>query len=214
MEPAKELLSTESENDFENLFVSDNKTDTQENVSDNSTDIIEASVSEAARLLGITERTIWRRLRQGKLSSELVNGKTIIRLSQSDIQDSVSNAVTDDPGIDAEPVSDTDESESSTDTVNGPLTDMVSQLSAKLEAATYRAGYLQALVHTQNKEMKLLPDLQEQARQKAKLEGEMLGLKEKADKVQELENILKEKELEIALMKNSWWAKFGRMFSK
>lgn len=143
------------------------------------------------------------------MSSQLVNGKTVIRLSQSDIQ----AGVTDDIGIEAQPVSDTDDLIGQTDTVNTALTELVSELSAKLEAATYRAGYLEAVVNSQSKEIRLLPDLQEQARQKAKLEEELSVLRERADKVSELESALKEKELEIAQIKNSWWSKIGRLFS-
>ena len=214
METAKELFSQPSEAEFENLFVSDSQTDIETKNTDSDTDVITASVPEAAKLLGITERTIWRRIRQKKLSSELVNGKTIIRLSQSDIQACDTDTVTDDIGLEAQPVSDSDDAGSQTDSVNTALTELVSELSAKLEAATYRAGYLEAVVNSQSKEIRLLPDLQEQARQKAKLEEELSALRERADKVSELEATLKEKEQEIAQIKNSWWAKIGRMLSK
>lgn len=214
METARELFSQSSDSEFENLFVSDSKTDNHKKATESVTDTIEVSVPEAARLLGITERTIWRRIRQKKLSSELVNGKTIIRLSQSDIQTCATDTFTDDTGIEVEPVSDTDDAVSQPDTVSTALTELVSELSAKLEAATYRAGYLEAVVNSQSKEIRLLPDLQEQARQKAKLEEELSALRDRADKVSELEAALKEKEQEISQIKNSWWAKFGRMLSK
>ncbi|GEM_PF-2914002 len=214
METARELFSQSSDSEFENLFVSDSKTDNHNKATESGTDTIEVSVPEAARLLGITERTIWRRIRQKKLSSELVNGKTIIRLSQSDIQACATDTVTDGIGIEAEPVSDTDDAVSQSNTVNTALTELVSELSAKLEAATYRAGYLEAVVNSQSKEIRLLPDLQDQARQKAKLEEELSALRDRADKVSELEAALKEKEQEISQIKNSWWAKFGRMLSK
>jgi excisionase family DNA binding protein len=214
LETARDLFSQSSEVEFENLFVSDSEADRQRTDTDANTDTIEVSVPEAAKLLGITERTIWRRIRQKKLASELVNGKTVIRLSRTDIRASASDNVTDDFGIEAQPVSDTEEPISQSDTVNTALTELVSELSAKLEAATYRAGYLEAVVNSQSKEIRLLPDLQEQARQKAKLEEELSALKERADKVSELETALMEKERELSQVKNSWWAKFGRMFSK
>ncbi len=213
METARDLFSQPSEVEFENLFVSDSQTDSREQRTDATTDTVEVSVPEAAKLLGITERTVWRRIRTKKLSSELVNGKTVIRLSQSDIQASTSDNITDNTGIEAEPVSDSDDLIGRTDTVSTALTELVSELSAKLEAATYRAGYLEAVVNSQSNEIRLLPDLQEQARQKTKLEEELSALRERADKVSELESALKEKELEIAQIKNSWWSKIGRLFS-
>src|SRR5581483_12410017 len=47
-------------------------------------DVSELSVSEAARVLGITERTVWRRIRQKKLDARLDQGRTLVSVRQTD----------------------------------------------------------------------------------------------------------------------------------
>lgn len=60
------------------------------------TDVVEASVPDAARLLGITERSIWRRIKAGRLQAKTEHGKTIVAIRQSDVrptsQDSIIEA--------------------------------------------------------------------------------------------------------------------------
>lgn len=68
-------------------------------------------------------------------------------------------------------------------------------LNEKLEAATYRNGYLEAQLSGAQEQLKLLPDLSAKATRTENLE----------DKIANLES-----ELEAA--KRSWWAKFGTWF--
>ena len=57
------------------------------------TDAIETSVSEAARLLGITERSIWRRIKSGRLQAKTEHGKTIVAIRQSDVRPTSSDSI-------------------------------------------------------------------------------------------------------------------------
>lgn len=50
---------------------------------------------------------------------------------------------------------------------------LIGELASKLEAATYRNGYLEALLEVQAEQIKLLPDLQAQAEKTLKLEAEL-----------------------------------------
>lgn len=68
-------------------------------------------------------------------------------------------------------------------------------LNEKLEAATYRNGYLEAQLSGAQEQLKLLPDLSAKATRTENLE----------DKIANLES-----ELEAA--KRSWWARFGAWF--
>lgn len=55
---------------------------------------------------------------------------------------------------------------------------LIGELASKLEAATYRNGYLEALLEVQAEQIKLLPDLQAQAEKTLKLEAELEQLRQ------------------------------------
>ncbi|MFA6213216.1 MAG: hypothetical protein WCT03_16120 [Candidatus Obscuribacterales bacterium] len=57
---------------------------------------------------------------------------------------------------------------------------LIGELASKLEAATYRNGYLEALLEVQAEQIKLLPDLQAQAEKTLKLEAELEQLRQQA----------------------------------
>jgi hypothetical protein len=149
-------------------------------------DLTDLSVSDAAKLLGIAERTVWRRIRQKKLQSRQEKGRTIVSVRQSDV------AVT-------HPDTDTDVSvESSLSVSDMPdrklpeqLLGLIAELSSKLEGATYRNGFLEAQLEAATQQVKLLPDLQARA-----AEAEQL----------KLENLRLQSELE--LRKRTWWMRF------
>ena len=206
MEAAKTEVAPASTVEFEELFAGDCQTDAALTGPRGQTDSIEASVTEAAKLLGITERTIWRRIRQKKLDAVLVGGKTIIRLRQSDITTNATDTITDTTPIELHPVSDnesdvTDSPRGVSDT-NSAI-ELIAELSAKLEAATYRNGYLEALLKTQSEQIQLLPDLQAQARKKELLEQEIDELRNQAQKTTELEITISERDNEIQELKDS-----------
>ncbi len=73
--------------------------------------------------------------------------------------------------------------------------DQVETLQEKLEAATYRNGYLEAQLTNAKSQLKLLPDLSA-----------------KATKAETLEQQIARLEAELAVARQSWWARFGRWF--
>ena len=58
---------------------------------------------------------------------------------------------------------------------------IISELASKLEASTYKNGYLEALLEAQSEQIKLLPDLQAQASKTALLEAELQMLRQQAN---------------------------------
>ncbi len=206
MEAAKRELPLSNSIEFEELFAENCQPDRSLTANEDQTDIIEASVTEAAKLLDITERTIWRRIRQKKLNATLVDGKTVIRLRQTDIAGRQSDTRSDIERVEAHPVS--DHSDNVTD-VRADITEtesaieLIAELAAKLEAATYRNGYLEAVLKNQSDQIQLLPDLQAQAQKKELLEQEVADLRAQANKVTELESVLTEKNNEIVQLRET-----------
>lgn len=159
------------------------------------TDTIDVSVSEAANLLGITERSVWRRIRQGKLTSKLVSGKAILTLRQSDIVTRQTDRTTD--TRDSQTDQPTDVSVISDPTIDGVRTiELVAEFAAKLEAATYRNGYLEAQLDAHKEQIKLLPDYQHRA-----MEAEVLRAR------------VTELEAELDLHRQGRWRQFWSWFT-
>ncbi len=136
---------------LEDLFVSDGQTDTSVQTL---TNLFEASVPEAARLLGITERSIWRRIRQGKLQSKLVNGKTLVSICQPDVSPT---RQTDDH--DASVLVSVDQTDTSINHMQS-LLDIIKEKDEQLQAASFRNGYLEAQIQNHKEQIKLLTDSQ------------------------------------------------------
>lgn len=206
MEAAKRELPLANSIEFEELFAENCQSDKALTVNEDHTDIIEASVTEAAKLLDITERTIWRRIRQKKLNATLVDGKTVIRLRQTDIAARQPDARSDIERFEAHPVS--DNSDDVTDaradiTETESAIELIAELAAKLEAATYRNGYLEAVLKNQSDQIQLLPDLQAQARKKELLEQEVEELRAHANRATELESVIAEKNNEIVQLREN-----------
>lgn len=202
MEAAKRKEPIADSVEFDELFAECCQPDRALKGNHDQTDTIQASVTEAARLLEITERTVWRRIRQKKLNATLVDGKTVIRLRQADIPSRQSDI----ERVDAHPVSDnsddvTDVKSAITETESA--IELIAELAAKLEAATYRNGYLEAVLKNQSDQIQLLPDLQAQARKKELLEQEVADLRAQANKVTELESVLTEKNNEIIQLRET-----------
>jgi hypothetical protein len=106
---------------------------------------IELPIPEAAKALGVSERTLWRKLDNGALKSRLKGNKRYVRVPTEKIlsrfdTDSVSPQSYD----------------------SGTVLD-VQQLVNQLAGANYRVGYLQGQLEEKDQQLKLLPDLQRQA---------------------------------------------------
>lgn len=197
MELAKQETRSADTTGLDDLFDGSSQTDDSATSIENQSDTLETSVSEAAQLLGVTERTVWRRIRQGKIKSELVGGKAVVTISQSDIKERQPDSHTDDQTDQCDRA--TDVSVIQTDIVDvskdSKALELVAELSAKLEAATYRNGYLEAQLDGQREQLKLLPDYQHRAG-----EAEVLRVK------------LSDLEKELDGYRASRWTRFWRWF--
>jgi hypothetical protein len=74
--------------------------------------------------------------------------------------------------------------------------DLVAELAAKLEAATYRNGYLEAQLELHREQVKLLPDYQHKAIEAEAFRARIVDL---------------ERELDI-YKKRGWWSCFCKWF--
>lgn len=162
MESSPLVVTSTETSGLDQLFEVDRQADPSVTGTTSQTNTIDVSVAEAANLLGITERSVWRRIRQGKLSSKLIGGKAVLTLCQSDIATRQTNRQTDTK--DGQSDQPTDVSVVSASAVEGSRTiELVAEFAAKLEAATYRNGYLEAQLDAHKEQIKLLPDYQHRA---------------------------------------------------
>ena len=170
------------------------------------------TLEEAAKRLNLSERTIQRRLKRGQLTGYKVNGDRgpEWRIILSTSLDTTSKAVptSDDTTFDTEVMTDA-EPMSSEDMTQGTTAsnvavfqhftsfyqNQIEVLQQKLEAATYRNGYLEAQITSADMQLRLLPDLSEKATKLAGLELEVDRLKS-----------------ELAQANESVFSKFGRWF--
>ncbi len=131
---------------------------------------IELSISEAAKRLGTSERTIWRRIDRGELKSKTKGNKRLVKIpvfTPGTVIDSDSHVT----------LSDTPDKASALIDLRVLLKD--------LQAANYRIGYLESQLETHKEQVKLLPDLQSKATEAdqlkqhlAKTEKELQTLKQ------------------------------------
>ena len=165
----------------------------------------ELTLEEAAKRLNLSERTVQRRLKQGQLLGYKVAGPRgpERRIKVASCEDTTAaDFATSDDTTDVESVSSEDMTRAS-HIVASPAyvqfvefyREQVETLQEKLEAATYRNGYLEAQLSSAESQLKLLPDLSA-----------------KATKTETLEQQIAKLELELASARRSWWARFGSWF--
>lgn len=130
---------------------------------------LDVPIAQAAKMLGISERTVWRKIYRGELKSRTRNNKRLVRIPVFEPSASVSSdghtTITDTPP-------------------NANAVVDLNILLRELQGANYRIGYLEAENQKYQDQVKLLPDLQaqavkaqEQAAQVAKLEAELSALR-------------------------------------
>lgn len=130
---------------LENIFDVTVSSDTVDTSKPNT---VEVSISEAAKRLGTSERTIWRRIDRGELKSRTKGNKRIVKIpvfTPSTVIDSDSHMTLHD-----------------TPQIASALIDL-RVLLKDLQAANYRIGFLEAQLDTHKEQVKLLPDLQAKA---------------------------------------------------
>ena len=126
------------------------------------------SVAEAQKLLNLPRSTINRHIQSGKYQTvKGTDGKTRILLRQSEIPIQSHETVE----IPVETIEILGETSTETSTETSEKNQVlpsgnvdVSELLRKLEAATYRLGYLEAQLEGKDREIRLLTDSQQQAK--------------------------------------------------
>ena len=166
------------------------------------------TLEEAAKRLNLSERTVQRRLKRGQLTGYKVNGdrgpewRIILEASLDTTLTAVPTSDDTTVMTDAETVSSEDMTTGVTsanmatfDHLATFYQDQIEHLQEKLEAATYRNGYLVAQLASVESQVKLLPDLSAKAIQAEVLEQKVLAL-----------------EAELSSHKKSMFAKFSSWF--
>lgn len=170
------------------------------------------TLEQAAKRLNLSERTVQRRLKQGHIRGYKVTGprgpEWRIQLQSSEdttvsgLPTSDDTTFSTDDTTDVETVSSEDmtgDSKQAAGRAYGQFVDFyreqIESLQEKLEAATYRNGYLEAKLSSAETQLLLLPDLSA-----------------KAIKTESLEEQITRLEDELASMRKSWWARFGAWF--
>jgi hypothetical protein len=106
---------------------------------------IELPILEAAQALGISERTVWRRIESGELRSRTKNGKRLVKVPIEKTLPSDDTATT--------------PSDTSKFRQVGTVVDLGTILN-ELNGANFRVGYLQGQLELKEQQLRLLPDLQ------------------------------------------------------
>lgn len=170
------------------------------------------TLEEAAKRLNLSERTVQRRLKLGQLQGYKVSGPRgpEWRIKLASCEDTTVQALptSDDTTISSEDTTDVETVSSEDMTADNRnaaarayvqftdfYKDQIETLQEKLEAATYRNGYLEAQLSNAETQLKLLPDLSA-----------------KAIKTETLEQQISRLEGELAAVRQSWWMRFGRWF--
>lgn len=141
------------------------------------------TLSEAAKALGVTERTVRRWIKEKRISAEKIDGPRgpEWRISTLDNKRGQGGSIN---------------VQSTPDASFLALTILLKEQAAKLEAASFRNGFLENRISFFEEQMKLLPDFQSKVAQAEKEAEELRKL------AGELSNI-----------KSSWWFRFWSWFS-
>lgn len=142
---------------------------------------IEVPISEAAKILGISERTVWRRVIKKELKSKTKNKKRLVIVPV--IEPEVT--LTQDCQVNV-----------SQQTYNANAVIDLQVLLKELQGANYRIGYLESENKNYQKQVLLLPDLEDKARRAEDQDHE----------VQELR-------AELSKLKSSWWYRLSRFLN-
>ena len=159
------------------------------------------SLEEAAKRLNLSERTIQRRLKRGQLTGYKINGDRgpEWRIKLQSGEDMTLHAVppSEDTTIESEVMPDIEAVSSDDKTADrqaltygaiaqftGFYQDQIETLQEKLEAATYRNGYLEAQLEVAGNQLKLLPDLSAKASKVELIETEMDALRKQLEAVE------------------------------
>lgn len=108
---------------------------------------LEVPISQAAKLLGISERTVWRKIDRGELKSKTKGNKRVVKVPVFEPTSTNSDGHT--------TIQDTPPNANAVVDLNVLL--------RELQGANYRIGYLESENRRYEEQVKLLPDFQAQA---------------------------------------------------
>ncbi|MDQ5937169.1 MAG: DNA-binding protein [Cyanobacteriota bacterium erpe_2018_sw_21hr_WHONDRS-SW48-000092_B_bin.40] len=129
---------------------------------------MEVSISEAAKILGISERTVWRRVIKKELKSKTKNKKRLV------IVPIVEPAVT---------VTQDCQVNVTEQTYNANAVLDLQVLLRELQGAHYRIGYLESENKTYQKQVLMLPDLETEAKRAQTQDKELQEIKTELDQL-------------------------------
>lgn len=127
---------------------------------------IEVSISEAAKLLGVSERTVWRRVIKKELKSRTKNKKRLVVLPI------IEPAVT---------LAEDCQVHVSQQSYNANAVLDLQVLLKELQGANYRIGYLESENSNYQKQVLLLPDLESEVKRARTQDKELQELKRELD---------------------------------
>lgn len=177
-EPAK-VQESAVHNDFEDFFDKNRDDEATDAVIESVTDVEWVSVREAANVLGISERSVFRRIKNNKLQKKEEDGRTYVAIDRPEIiMPDSDNGQNEDRQGDSHrhnaSVGGTD-TEANLLQIVSDLNEKMSDLTDKLVQASGRAGYMEANnadlrreLEAKSEAMKLLEDKQAKADKESK----------------------------------------------
>lgn len=127
-------------------------------------------ISHAARMLGISERTVWRKIDKGELKSRLKNNKRMVGIPVFEpgmaVTEDCQTSLTDTPP-------------------NANAVVDLNVLLRELQGANYRIGFLESENQTYKEQVKLLPDYHASAAKAAIHEARVAELETKLGKIKD-----------------------------
>ncbi len=132
------------------------------------TKTIEVPISEAAKILGISERTVWRRVIKKELKSKTKNKKRLVIVPV--IEPEVT--LTQDCQVNV-----------SQQTYNANAVVDLQVLLRELQGANYRIGYLESETKNYQKQVLMLPDLEAEAKRAQTQDKELQEIKAELDRL-------------------------------
>lgn len=129
---------------------------------------MEVPISEAAKLLGISERTVWRRVIKKELKSRTRNNKRFVIVPVVEPEVTVTQDC---------------QTTVTAESYNAHAVLDLQVLLRELQGANYRIGYLESENNTYQKQVLMLPDLESEAKRAQDQDKELQELRAELDRL-------------------------------
>jgi excisionase family DNA binding protein len=184
------------------------------------------TLEEASKRLNLSERTIQRRLKEGRLKGFKISGPRgpEWRIAISDTEGETVEALvaSDDTTTSSDDrtfIHDVSSEDKTRDTEDATTSAMerllrfyegrIEKLEGKLESVVWRNGYLEAQLEEAESQVKLLPDYEAQAARAAELEAQLTEAESKAVTADSLGQQVIKLETELSSLRQNWFKRFG-----